>query len=106
MRLRRQEVGTKAMNLDNYQFKAMETAVYPEKIGLQYTILGLAGEAGEVANLYKKVLRDHNGDISAETLNKLLDELGAEVWAAAIVVCEQIFLIQLPIRIEVERKDC
>ena len=59
------------MNLDNYQSKAMETAIYPEKIGLQYTILGLAGEAGEVANLYKKVLRDHNGNISTKTLDIL-----------------------------------
>ena len=76
------------MNLDNYQSKAMETAIYPEKIGLQYTILGLTGEAGEVANLYKKVLRDHNGNISTETLNKLLDELGDCLWYLAMISAE------------------
>ena len=76
------------MNLDNYQSKAMETAIYPEKIGLQYTILGLAGEAGEVANLYKKVLRDYNGNISAETMNKLLDELGDCLWYLAMISAE------------------
>lgn len=88
MRPGRQEVGAKAMNLDNYQSKAMETAIYPEKIGLQYTILGLAGEAGEVANLYKKVLRDHNGNISAETMNKLIDELGDCLWYLAMISAE------------------
>ncbi len=64
------------MNMNEYQKQARETAVYPEACSLSYTILGLAGEAGEVANLYKKVLRDDNGILSEAKSIKLADELG------------------------------
>ena len=49
------------MNLNHYQDLADETAVYPGKGrrgGVLYTILGLNGEAGEVAEAIKKAIRD------------------------------------------------
>lgn len=47
-------MGTKNMNLNEYQSQASVTAVYPSQIGTEYTILGLCGEAGELANQWKK----------------------------------------------------
>lgn len=76
------------MNLNEYQQKAKETAVYPEQIGLGYTILGLCGEAGEIANEYKKVLRDDNGYMTSERNEKLLDELGDCLWYVAMIAKE------------------
>ena len=46
-------------NLNNYQMQARKFAVYPERASMTYPALGLAGEAGEVAD---KVKRIHRGD--------------------------------------------
>ena len=54
------------MNFNEYQEKALSTAIYPKEIGLIYTTLGLVGEAGEIANKVKKVFRDDNGELSEE----------------------------------------
>ena len=45
-----------------------------------YVTTGLAGEAGEVANKVKKILRDCRGVVSDETRTKLLGELGGVAW--------------------------
>lgn len=80
--------GRRKMQLNEYQQKAKETAVYPEQIGLEYTILGLCGEAGELANQYKKVLRDDGGKINRERWEKLIDESGDVLWYLAMVAGE------------------
>lgn len=46
------------MQLDEYQERTEETAVYPEGTELLYTTLGLNDEAGEVAGAVKKYLRE------------------------------------------------
>jgi NTP pyrophosphatase (non-canonical NTP hydrolase) len=49
-------------------------------IKIFYATMGLAGEAGEVANKVKKILRDCRGIISEETRTKLTGELGGVAW--------------------------
>ena len=66
------------MNFDEYQSKTQETAIYPEQGklgGLIYAALGL-GEAGEIQNIIKKILRDDNGIVSKEIKEKIVYELG------------------------------
>ena len=41
-----------------YQEQAKTTAIFPPERALEYLTLGLVGEAGEVANKIKKVIRD------------------------------------------------
>ncbi len=72
------------MTFDEYQKLASLTAGYPNrKDNLQYPTLGLAGEAGEVANIVKKIQRDFEGIITEEIRNKLKDELGDCLWYIA-----------------------
>jgi len=69
------------MNFDEYQAEASQTAHYPRRmVNLEYPTLGLAGEAGEVANIVKKIQRDFGGEITDETRAKLKDELGDVLW--------------------------
>lgn len=69
------------MNFEEYQSEASRTALYPRRLSnLEYPTLGLTGEAGEVANVVKKIQRDHGGIISDEIRTKLKDELGDVLW--------------------------
>jgi NTP pyrophosphatase (non-canonical NTP hydrolase) len=76
-----------ALDMNVYQRKALTTAVYPKDIGLEYTVLGLVGEAGELANKLKKIVR---GDVvrSTDTENQLAEELGDVLWYVAMVAKE------------------
>lgn len=69
------------MNFEEYQSAARKTALYPRRLeNLEYPTLGLAGEAGEVANIVKKIQRDHGGVINQEIRTNLQDELGDVLW--------------------------
>ncbi|MDX8383738.1 MAG: nucleoside triphosphate pyrophosphohydrolase family protein, partial [Ghiorsea sp.] len=77
--------------MNEYQDRAAETALYPSEQGLSYTALGLAGEAGEVANKVKKIIRDadqDNGHEMAERLDGIVAELGDVLWYVAMVAKE------------------
>jgi len=70
------------MTLDEYQTNAQKTAIYPALGGAMwaYPAFGLSGEAGEIANKLKKVIRDDNGQVSQEVKQALKDELGDVLW--------------------------
>lgn len=79
------------MELNDFQKSAMQTAIYPGKgtmDGLMYVVLGLVGEAGEVANKCKKILRDHEGALTSETRLALMAELGDVGWYFAACASE------------------
>ncbi|HPM38838.1 MAG TPA: nucleoside triphosphate pyrophosphohydrolase family protein, partial [Candidatus Pacearchaeota archaeon] len=64
--------------------KARQTAIYPNKDNnFIYPTLGLVGEAGEVAEKMKKVLRDNDGVISEEKREEITKELGDVLWYIA-----------------------
>lgn len=71
------------MNFLDYQHATARTAVYPRNTpveALSYVALGLAGEAGEIANKVKKILRDSDGKITLGHKNELCAELGDVFW--------------------------
>jgi NTP pyrophosphatase (non-canonical NTP hydrolase) len=74
------------MKLNDYQIQANETAIYPK--GLNYPILGLAGEAGEICNKYKKIIRDKSGEVEVNDLDQLAKELGDVLWYVAQIASE------------------
>jgi len=77
------------MEFKEYQEKSRKTAVYPNKgKNFIYPTLGLAGEAGEVAEKIKKVLRDKNGVIDNETKEMIKKELGDVLWYVSQLATE------------------
>jgi NTP pyrophosphatase (non-canonical NTP hydrolase) len=74
------------MTLNEYQRATESTMVYtwPESVSrTTYCALGLAGEAGEVANEAKKLWRDDGGQTTPERAAKIAIELGDVLWYLA-----------------------
>ncbi len=73
----------------DYQQRSRATAVYPGAgDNLLYPTLGLCGEAGEVAEKVKKMVRDDAGVLTAERREALAKELGDVLWYVAQVATE------------------
>jgi NTP pyrophosphatase (non-canonical NTP hydrolase) len=72
------------MDTFDYETWQHEMARYPidkpDLGGLHYTVLALVGEAGEVANRLKKIIRDEGGEVSVAAKYDLLLELGDVQW--------------------------
>lgn len=78
------------MTFDEYQKESRKTALYAKKDipNYVYPVLGLAGEAGEVADKIKKIIRDDNGEISDEKREEIKKELGDVLWYIAQLCTE------------------
>lgn len=76
------------MHLSEYQSLSRRTAEYPREAWLAYPALGLAGEAGEVAEHAKKAIRDDGGTISQERRAAMEKELGDVLWYVAQLASE------------------
>jgi NTP pyrophosphatase (non-canonical NTP hydrolase) len=77
------------MRIGEYQQRSRATAAYPDAgENIVYPTLGLAGEAGEVAEKVKKLIRDDGGVMSDERRAALAAELGDVLWYVAQVATE------------------
>jgi len=79
---------TAITNLNQYQLEALKTAIYPEADALLYTVLGLNGEAGELAEKAKKMIRDDAGILYEERRKAMVKELGDVLWYVATTAKE------------------
>lgn len=75
----------KELSLNEYQRIALETAIYPDEYRIVYPALGMAGEAGEVADKVKKVIRDNNADFSPLKCEEIAMEIGDVLWYCAVL---------------------
>ena len=66
------------LDMDKYQQQAATTAIYDQKHAVIYPALGLAAEAGEVANKVKKIMRDGKLDRDG-----IASEIGDCLWYIA-----------------------
>lgn len=75
------------MNFDEYQKQALKTRVVHPDALMNKTIwvMGVAGEAGEVVEKWKKIIAYKGGKISEEDLAELAKELGDVVWYIAVL---------------------
>ena len=86
-----------------YQIRAAETAIFPKNKALEYLTLGLTGEAGEIANKVKKVIRDTKPDYDKTSFGSfmgteegkkvaykeaVIGELGDVLWYCAMLATE------------------
>lgn len=71
------------MKLNEYQDSAVSTAVFPKESGVTYCTLALNGEAGEIAEKVKKVIRDNGGLWTDAKLKEVALELGDVLWYVA-----------------------
>ena len=72
------------MLLNDYQQQSRQTARYPDAgNNLIYPTLGLTGEAGEVADKVKKLIRDRGGVVDERFTEDVALELGDVLWYVA-----------------------
>jgi NTP pyrophosphatase (non-canonical NTP hydrolase) len=78
------------MTFDDYQKQALTTALSTgdEFKDLLHWVLGINGEAGEVAEKIKKIIRDKNGEISQADKDEMAKEIGDVLWYIAVLAHE------------------
>jgi NTP pyrophosphatase (non-canonical NTP hydrolase) len=76
------------LSFNEYQKETKSTAIYPADKAVEYTVLGLLSEAGEVAGKVKKVIRDNDGIFSEAKSAEIADECGDVIWYLARVLDE------------------
>jgi NTP pyrophosphatase (non-canonical NTP hydrolase) len=75
------------MTFDEYQKQALKTVVNDYEPLMEKTIwaMGVAGEAGEVVEKWKKIVAYKKGEISEDDLAELAKELADVVWYIAVM---------------------
>lgn len=74
------------MNFNDYQKRALTTVISDgnEFNDLLHWVLGINGEAGEVAEKVKKIIRDKGGKVSDADKRELGKEIGDVLWYLAV----------------------
>lgn len=71
------------MKANTYQKWTRSTMIYSADNELAYLTLGLNGEAGEVAEKTKKIIRDMSGSVPYQKAFEIYQELGDVLWYVA-----------------------
>ncbi len=71
------------VDFNSYQRSAVTTAIYPDQHKITYPALGMAGEAGEVANKVKKLIRDGPDKRPDTWREDIASEIGDGLWYCA-----------------------
>ena len=71
------------VDFNSYQRSAVTTAIYPNQHKITYPALGMAGEAGEVANKVKKLIRDGPDKRPDTWREDIASEIGDVLWYCA-----------------------
>lgn len=75
------------MTLDEYQKEALVTAVFKEDKfqDLAHWVFGITGEAGEIAEKIKKIVRDKDGKLTDKDKEEIIKEIGDVLWYLAVL---------------------
>lgn len=73
------------MTFDEYQLAAQTGHPKDAKDEIYHLVLGMMGEAGEIAEKFKKLIRDKQSDFTQLDQADLKKELGDVLWYVAIL---------------------
>lgn len=75
------------MNFNEYQKQALTTSSTTDDDfkDIMHWVLGITGEAGEIAEKFKKIIRDKNGVISSDDKTELTKEIGDVLWYLSVL---------------------
>ena len=77
------------MTFEEYQKESRKSVVYPYAgSNPVFPALGLAGEAGEIADQVKKAIRDDHGAFSERRKAQMKEEMGDALWYIAQIATE------------------
>ena len=83
------------LTANDYQTAALRTAIYPNQgSNFIYPTLGLVGEAGEVAEKVKKIIRDGDGTLTDPDREKIALEVSDICWYIAVLAYELDFSLE------------
>lgn len=91
------------MEINEYQKAALTTAVYPEDKRIIYPALGMCGEAGEVADKVKKVIRDNNQQFTDDRKLEIAKEVGDVLWYCATMAHDIGFSLEEVAQMNIEK---
>lgn len=75
------------MTFDEYQTQAATTALFNDDkfMDLLHWTLGVGGEAGEITEKVKKIVRDKDGKVTQTDKEELMKEVGDVLWYLALL---------------------
>jgi len=92
------------MDANSYQTAALQTAIYPNMANnFIYPTLGLVGEAGEVAEKAKKIIRDGDGTLTPENREKMAMELSDVCWYVAVLAYELDYTLEEIMQMNIDK---
>lgn len=71
------------MDYNDFQQQALTTAIYPVDREVDYTIVGLGSEIGELAEVYAEAKKGFYGKLNGEDTKEALSECGDIFWYVA-----------------------
>ncbi len=95
--------GKMIKELNKFQEKALSFKDYSSYYDVLYPTLGLTGEAGEVSDKIKKVIRDHDGVFTTSIKLDIAEELGDVLWNIAVLASELGYSLQQIAEINIEK---
>ncbi len=75
------------MELNEYQLEALKSVAIKNKdlAALTHRTLGVTGEAGELANVIKKIVRDKSGQPTDDDIQMITEKLGDTLYYLAVL---------------------
>ena len=90
--------------IENYQEFVKITQKFPRNVANEYLVLGLVSEAGEVAGVWKRVLRQDNATEDSEITRKnMIQELGDVLWYVTALCLQNEITLEDLIEINTEK---